>query len=130
VALERALPATLDTLAPGGRMVVMSYHSLEDRIAKAAIVPRTRSRGPIDLPVELPGDAPKFRLLTRGAERPSDAEVAANPRSASVRVRAVERLDPTTVATTGRARTRTEHHPKQTSDPKNSRDSKHTREQS
>jgi 16S rRNA (cytosine1402-N4)-methyltransferase len=122
--LERALPATLDTLAPGGRMVVMSYHSLEDRIAKAAIAPRTRSRGPVDLPVELPGDAPKFRLLTRGAERPSEGEVAANPRSASVRVRAVERLDPTAAATTGRTRTRSEHHPKHTRDPK------HTREQS
>jgi 16S rRNA (cytosine1402-N4)-methyltransferase len=90
--LERALPVALDALAPGGRIVVMSYHSLEDRIAKAAITPRTKSTAPVDLPVELPGDAPRFRLLTRGAERPSDAEVAANPRAASVRVRAAERL--------------------------------------
>src|SRR5262245_13596036 len=101
-ALERALPAALDALAPGGRLVVMSYHSLEDRIAKAAITPRTRSTGPVELPVELPGDAPTFRLLSRGAERPSDAEVAANPRAASVRFRAAERRGehPTSTGTT------------------------------
>jgi 16S rRNA (cytosine1402-N4)-methyltransferase len=93
-ALEAALPAALDALAVGGRIVVMSYQSLEDRIVKAAIAPRARSTGPIDLPVELPGTEPEFRLLTRGAELPSDAEVAANPRAASVRVRAAERLRP------------------------------------
>jgi 16S rRNA (cytosine1402-N4)-methyltransferase len=97
-ALENALPAALDALAPGGRIVVMSYHSLEDRITKAAITPRTKSTGPVDLPVELPGTEPEFRLVTRGAERPTDAEVAANPRAASVRVRAAERLDRTTSA--------------------------------
>jgi 16S rRNA (cytosine1402-N4)-methyltransferase len=101
-ALERAMPAALDALALGGRLVVLSYHSLEDRIAKAAITRRTRSTGPVDLPVELPGDAPTFRLLTRGAERPSDAEVAANPRAASVRLRAAVRLgkQPTSTGTT------------------------------
>jgi 16S rRNA (cytosine1402-N4)-methyltransferase len=91
-ALEDALPTALDALAPGGRLVVMSYHSLEDRIAKAAIAPRTRSTAPVDLPVAPPGTEPKFRVVTRGAERPSDAEVAANPRAASVRVRAAERI--------------------------------------
>jgi 16S rRNA (cytosine1402-N4)-methyltransferase len=95
-ALETALPAALDALGPGGRIVVMSYHSLEDRIAKAAIAPRTRSTGPVDLPVELPGTGPEFRPLTRGAERPSEAEVAANPRAASVRLRAAERITPST----------------------------------
>ena len=94
-ALENALPAALDALSPGGRIVVMSYQSLEDRIAKAALTQRTRSTAPVDLPIEPPESRPEFRLLTRGAERPSDAEVAANPRAASVRVRAAERLDPT-----------------------------------
>jgi len=91
-ALESALPAALDALAPGGRVVVMSYHSLEDRITKQAMAPRTRSTSPVDLPVELPGLAPKFRMVTRGAEAPSEAEVAANSRAASVKLRAIERL--------------------------------------
>jgi 16S rRNA (cytosine1402-N4)-methyltransferase len=91
-ALESALPATLDALAPGGRLLVMSYQSLEDRITKQAMAPRTRATGPIDLPVALPGSEPDFRLLTRGAELPSEAEVAENPRAASVRLRAIERL--------------------------------------
>lgn len=93
-ALEAALPAALDALAPGGRIVVLSYHSLEDRITKRALAARARSTGPIDLPVELPGTGPTLRLLSRGAELPSDAEVAGNPRAASVRLRAAERIDP------------------------------------
>jgi 16S rRNA (cytosine1402-N4)-methyltransferase len=93
-ALERALPAALDALAPGGRVVVMSYHSLEDRLVKHALAPRTKSTAPLDLPIELPGTAPTFRLLTRGAEPPSEAEVLANPRAASVKLRAAERVDP------------------------------------
>jgi len=92
-ALEAALPAALDLLVPGGRLVVMSYHSLEDRITKQAIAPRTKSTALVDLPVELPGTGPTFRFVTRGgAELPDDAEVAANPRAASVRLRAAERL--------------------------------------
>jgi 16S rRNA (cytosine1402-N4)-methyltransferase len=90
-ALEAAVPAALDALAPGGRLVVMSYQSLEDRIVKRAMAARARSTGPIDLPVELPGTGPTLRMLTRGAELPAEAEVAANPRAASVRLRAVER---------------------------------------
>ncbi|HEV7896927.1 MAG TPA: 16S rRNA (cytosine(1402)-N(4))-methyltransferase RsmH [Planosporangium sp.] len=93
-ALERALPAALDALAPGGRVVLMSYHSLEDRLVKQALAGRTRSTAPVDLPVELPGMAPTFRLLTRGAEPPGEAEVAANPRAASVKLRAAERVGP------------------------------------
>ena len=92
-ALESALPAALDALAPKGRLVVMSYQSLEDRIVKRELTARSRSTGPIDLPVELPGTGPTLRLLTRGSEPPSDDEVAANPRAASVKLRAVERID-------------------------------------
>jgi 16S rRNA (cytosine1402-N4)-methyltransferase len=92
-AVEAAVPAALDHLAPKGRLVVMSYQSLEDRIVKRAFAARARSTGPIDLPVELPGTGPSVRLLTRGSELPSAAEVAENPRAASVKLRAVERID-------------------------------------
>ena len=91
-AVESAVPSALDALAPKGRLVVMSYQSLEDRIVKRALAARARSTGPIDLPVELPGTGPSLRLLTRGSEPPSAAEVGANPRAASVKLRAVERL--------------------------------------
>ena len=92
-ALESALPAALDLLAPKGRLVAMSYQSLEDRIVKRAFAARAHRTGPIDLPVELPGTGPTLRLLTRGSEPPTAAEVSANPRAASVRLRAVERLE-------------------------------------
>lgn len=92
-ALESALPAALDALAPGGRLVALSYHSLEDRLVKQALNARARSTAPVDLPVEPPGTAPTLRLLTRGAELPDDGEVAANPRAASVRLRAAEHID-------------------------------------
>jgi len=99
-ALERALPAALDALGPGGRVVVLSYHSLEDRLVKRALADRSRSTAPVDLPVELPGTAPTFRLLTRGAEGPGTDEVAANPRAASVKLRAAERVDPAAAQST------------------------------
>jgi 16S rRNA (cytosine1402-N4)-methyltransferase len=92
-ALEAALPAALDALAPGGRLVVLSYHSLEDRIVKQAIAARARSTAPVDLPVEPPGTGPTVRLLTKGAELPDEAEIAANPRAASVRLRAAELIE-------------------------------------
>ncbi|HET8684072.1 MAG TPA: 16S rRNA (cytosine(1402)-N(4))-methyltransferase RsmH [Micromonosporaceae bacterium] len=92
-ALERAMPAALDALAPGGRLVVLAYHSLEDRIVKQALAARARSTAPVGLPVEPPGSGPTIRLLTRGAEVPGDEEVAANPRAASARLRAAERID-------------------------------------
>lgn len=91
-ALAGALPAALDALAPGGRIVVLSYHSLEDRMTKRALAERARSRTPVDLPVELPGHGPEFRLLTRGAETASDDEIARNPRAAPVRLRAAQRV--------------------------------------
>jgi 16S rRNA (cytosine1402-N4)-methyltransferase len=93
-ALEAALPAALDALALGGRIVVLAYQSLEDRLVKRAFAGRAHSSGPVDLPVELPGTGPRLRLLTRGAELADEAEVAANPRAASVRLRAGERIDP------------------------------------
>jgi 16S rRNA (cytosine1402-N4)-methyltransferase len=102
-ALEAALPAALDALAIGGRIVVLAYQSLEDRLVKKAFAQRARSTGPVDLPVELPGSGPSLRLLTRGAELPDKAEVAANPRAASARLRAGQRQDPDAPPTTSAA---------------------------
>jgi len=90
--LRRALPAALGALALHGRIVVMSYHSLEDRITKQAFAPGTKSDVPDDLPVIPAGHEPYLKLLTRGAERPTDEEVAVNPRAASARVRAAMRI--------------------------------------
>jgi 16S rRNA (cytosine1402-N4)-methyltransferase len=90
--LERALPAAIDALDVGGRIVVMSYHSLEDRLAKRALQSRATSSAPPDLPVVPAELQPELRMLTRGAERADAAELASNPRSASVRVRAAERV--------------------------------------
>ncbi|MFZ0831786.1 MAG: 16S rRNA (cytosine(1402)-N(4))-methyltransferase RsmH [Mycobacterium sp.] len=92
--LRAALPAALDKLAPGGRIVVMAYQSLEDRIVKNVFSHATSSRTPQGLPVELPGHQPLFAALTRGAEKAGAAEVDRNPRSASVRLRALEKLVP------------------------------------
>lgn len=92
-ALEDALPAALDALGPAGRVVVLAYHSLEDRMVKRELQQRSKSRTPVDLPVELPGHGPQLRLLTRGAERATEDETAANPRAASVRLRAAERIE-------------------------------------
>ncbi|MDQ2757313.1 MAG: 16S rRNA (cytosine(1402)-N(4))-methyltransferase RsmH, partial [Actinomycetota bacterium] len=88
---ERALPAVVDALAVGGRLAVLSYHSLEDRVTKQVLAEGVTSSTPPGLPVELPEHAPYLRLLTRGAEEATEAEVSANPRSASVRLRAAER---------------------------------------
>jgi 16S rRNA (cytosine1402-N4)-methyltransferase len=93
--LRRALPAAIDAIAVGGRVVVESYHSLEDRLVKRAFVDATRSDVPEDLPFVPAGHEPAFRLLTRGAEKADPAEVDHNPRAASVRLRALERLTPT-----------------------------------
>jgi len=89
--LSRAIPAALDAVGVGGRVVVMSYHSLEDRLVKRAFTARTRSRVPEDLPVVPEGLGPEFASLTRGAEKASPDEISENPRAASVRLRAVVR---------------------------------------
>ena len=91
-ALEHALPAAVDAIGVGGRIVVLSYQSLEDRLVKRAFAAGATSTSPSGLPVELPDHAPRLRLLTRGAERPEMAEIAANPRAASAKLRAVERV--------------------------------------
>jgi len=90
--LARALPAALDALAVGGRIVVLAYHSLEDRAVKRALTARAVDTTPPGLPVVLAEASPQFRLLTRGAERPSEAELATNPRAAPARLRAAERI--------------------------------------
>ena len=91
-ALEAALPAALDALALGGRIVVLAYQSLEDRIVKRELAARTRSTAPSGLPIELPEHRPEFALLVRGAELADDAERARNPRAVPVRLRAAERV--------------------------------------
>ncbi len=90
--LERAIPAAIDALSVGGRLVVMSYQSLEDRITKRAMVSRATSDVPDDLPFVPAGHEPELRMITRSSEKASAAEIAENPRAASVRLRAVERL--------------------------------------
>jgi 16S rRNA (cytosine1402-N4)-methyltransferase len=91
-ALEQALPMALDALAVGGRILVLAYHSLEDRMVKRALAARAVDTTPRGLPVPLAGAGPTFRLLTRGAHKPTSEEVAANPRAASARLRAAERI--------------------------------------
>ena len=91
-AITRALPAALQLLNVGARLVVMSFQSLEDRIVKELFVASTTSGTPRDLPFELPEFAAKFSLVVRGGETPSAQELEVNPRSASVRLRAIERV--------------------------------------
>ena len=90
--LRRALPAAIERLALGGRLVVLSYHSLEDRLAKHAIRSGTRVQVPDELPVVPPDREPTLRDLLPGAEQASVEEITNNPRAASVRLRAAERI--------------------------------------
>lgn len=88
---RRALPAALDVLAPGGRVVVLSYHSLEDRITKRAFTEVTTTDVPRDMPFVPAGHEAKYSLVTRGAEMATDDEIDDNPRARSVRLRVAER---------------------------------------
>jgi len=91
--LGRAIPSAIDALTVGGRIVVMSYQSLEDRIVKRALTSRAVTDVPDDLPFVPEGHEPELRIVTRGgAEKATDAEIAENPRAASVRLRAAERM--------------------------------------
>jgi 16S rRNA (cytosine1402-N4)-methyltransferase len=113
-ALRASLPQAIDLLAPGGRLVVLSYHSLEDRIVKQALAEAAGGRveapspfrGSRHEPPGLPVDPPAARaalvtVLTRRPERPDPSEVAANPRAESAKLRAAERLQPPTEARGG-----------------------------
>lgn len=91
--LRRTIPAAIEALRPGGRIVVMSYHSLEDAIVRDAFQSYARSTTPIELPVELPGSGPQLKIITRGVERASEFELSQNPRAASARLRAAEKLE-------------------------------------
>jgi 16S rRNA (cytosine1402-N4)-methyltransferase len=91
-AVNRAIPQALELLKVGGRLVVMSFQSLEDRIVKEFFTQATTSGTPRDLPIDLPEFAAKFALVVRGSILPSEAEIAANSRAQSVRLRAIERL--------------------------------------
>jgi 16S rRNA (cytosine1402-N4)-methyltransferase len=90
--LERAIPAAITSLEVGGRIVVLAYQSLEDRIVKRALAAASSSTAPAGLPIELPQHRAELKLLVRGAELASDEEKAANPRSTPVRLRAAERV--------------------------------------
>mgnify|MGYP000266987956 FL=1 len=90
--LADTMPAALSVLAVGGRILVLSYHSLEDRIVKQALAAAATSSAPIELPFELPEHAPTVRLLVKGAEAATEREIQKNPRAASVRMRAAEKI--------------------------------------
>ncbi len=90
--LRRAIPAAIDSIAVGGRVVVESYHSLEDRLVKQAFTRASASTVPEDLPFVPAGSEPSLRLVTRGSEKANQAEIDENPRAASVRLRAIERV--------------------------------------
>jgi 16S rRNA (cytosine1402-N4)-methyltransferase len=90
--LTRTMPAAIEALNIGGRILVLAYHSLEDRIAKQALAAASTSSAPIDLPIELPEHAPILKLVVKGAEQASESEIQENPRAASVRLRAAQKI--------------------------------------
>nr|WP_185174819.1 16S rRNA (cytosine(1402)-N(4))-methyltransferase RsmH [Rothia nasimurium] len=91
-ALERAIPAAIDALNVGGRCVAMSYHSLEDKIVKRAFTARATSSAPKGFPVELEEHKPELKIITRGAEPPTEQEIEENSRAASAKLRAAEKI--------------------------------------
>lgn len=92
VALESMVPSAMKALALGGRFAVLSYHSLEDRLVKKNFAAGAADRAPRGLPVIPEGMGPQFQLLTRGAEKPTAAEIAQNSRAGSAKFRAIERI--------------------------------------
>jgi 16S rRNA (cytosine1402-N4)-methyltransferase len=90
--LKATMPAAIEALQVGGRVLVLAYHSLEDRIVKQAIATAATSSAPIDFPIELPEHAPLLRLVVKGAELATEQEIQNNPRAASVRLRAAEKI--------------------------------------
>ncbi|WP_432562867.1 16S rRNA (cytosine(1402)-N(4))-methyltransferase RsmH [Kineococcus sp. SYSU DK003] len=90
--VERTLPTAFERLAPNGRLAVLTFHSLEDRIAKTVLRQLSSSSAPPDLPFVPAGSGPRGELLTRGGEQADETELAENPRAASARLRAVRRL--------------------------------------
>jgi 16S rRNA (cytosine1402-N4)-methyltransferase len=97
-ALESVLPQAIAALALYGRIAVLAYHSLEDRLVKQVLGLAAGNRAPRGMPVVPAELRPQLRLLTRGAMRPSAAEIAHNPRAASARLRAAERIAEMAVA--------------------------------
>ena len=91
-AIEQVIPVITSGLKIGGRVVFMSYQSLEDKLVKSMFKELTTSSTPAGLPMDLPGTAASFKAITRGSEKATEAEIAENSRAASVRVRAFERL--------------------------------------
>lgn len=90
--LENALPKALNQLKVGGRLVVMSFQSLEDKIVKHAFASASESKNPMGLPVELEHLKAKYQLVFRGSESASAQEIETNSRAQSVRLRAIERV--------------------------------------
>jgi 16S rRNA (cytosine1402-N4)-methyltransferase len=91
--LQSAIPQAIEALSVGSRIVVMSYHSLEDAVVKSAFQKAATSSTPIELPIELPGSGPRLRVITKGVERATELELTQNPRAASARLRAAEKLE-------------------------------------
>jgi 16S rRNA (cytosine1402-N4)-methyltransferase len=91
-AIERAIPQALDCMMVGGRVVVMSFQSLEDRIIKEKFAEASTSKSPRELPIELPEFAAKFKLVFNSSEKPTESEIEENSRAASTRLRAIERV--------------------------------------
>ena len=91
--LERTMPQAIDALSIGGRIVVMSYHSLEDGIVKKALQTAATSSTPVEMPIELPGTSPRLSIITKGVERATELELQQNPRALSARLRAATKLE-------------------------------------
>ncbi len=92
-AVANVMPAAVDALACQGRLAVLAYHSLEDRIVKSTLAAGAKDRAPRNLPVVPPGLRPRLQLLTRGAEKPAERECLDNPRAASARLRSARKLE-------------------------------------